>query len=165
MARPIIHSMKIFLVQHGHAVSKDVDPGRSLSADGENDVRYVATHMNDRHIIPSCIYHSGKMRAHQTAEIFNDILAVSEDVIAIDGINPGDDAAAYANKQVPELQDASMIVGHLPFMANLVSLLVIGRQEPHIVAYTPGSVVCMVNDKASNWYVGWMLRPDLVATK
>ena len=157
--------MRIYLVQHGHALSKDVDPGRPLSADGEKDVRHVATHMNDRHIIPSGIYHSGKMRAHQTAEIFNDILAVSEDVIAIDGINPGDDAAAFVGKKVPKLQDASMIVGHLPFMANLVSLLVTGRQEPHIVAYTPGSVVCMVNDKESNWYVGWMLRPDSVAIK
>jgi len=154
--------MKIYLVQHGQALSKDEDPGRPLSPEGRKAVQVMAVHLNDRHILPGRIYHSGKMRARQTAEILNESLAVVEEPVPIDGINPVDDAGAFADKTLPKLKAGAMLVGHLPFMANLVSCLVTGSQEPHIVAYRPGSVVCMVKDEQGQWYVAWMLRPDCV---
>ena len=68
--------MKLYLVQHGEAVSKDIDPGRPLSPDGVMAVQSIATHMFNRHIELNRVYHSGKLRAHQTAEIFADTLFV-----------------------------------------------------------------------------------------
>lgn len=153
--------MKLYLVQHGQALSKDIDPGRPLSPDGEREVQAMAAHMNERKILLEKIYHSGKMRAHQTAELFAAPLLVSGEVTAIDGIAPNDPVEAFA-KKIPALKPGTMIVGHLPFMAKLVSYLVTGNEEPSIVAYRPGSVVCLVQDEDKHWHIGWMLRPDCI---
>ena len=115
--------------------------------------------MNEKRVPVDKIYHSGKMRAHQTAEIFAEKLIVNGDVIPIDGINPKDSAEAFA-KKIANLKPNTMIVGHLPFMAKLVSLLVTGKEEPILVAYRPASVVCLVQDEEKHWHIGWMLRPD-----
>jgi phosphohistidine phosphatase len=156
---PIITYMRLYLVQHGHALTKDIDPGRSLSGEGLKEVQLMATHMYEKRVPVDKIYHSGKMRAHQTAEIFAETLIVNDDVIAIDGINPKDPVEAFANK-IANLKPNTMIVGHLPFMAKLVSLLVTGKEDPVLVAYRPASVVCLVQDEEKHWHIGWMLRPD-----
>ena len=153
--------MKLYLVQHGEAVSKDIDPGRPLSPDGVMAVQSIATHMFSRHIELNRVYHSGKMRAHQTAEIFADTLFVGGEITAIDGIKPNDDVEAFA-KKTPELKPDTMIVGHLPFMAKLLSFLVTGNEEPHIVSYKPGSVVCLAQNEEKQWHISWMLRPDCI---
>ncbi|MBT7951052.1 MAG: phosphohistidine phosphatase SixA [Gammaproteobacteria bacterium] len=156
---PIISDMRLYLVQHGHALTKDIDPGRSLSSEGLKEVQSMATHMYVMRVPVDKIYHSGKMRAHQTAETFAETLIVNDDVIAIDGIDPKDSVEAFA-KKIANLKPNTMIVGHLPFMAKLVSLLVTGKEEPVLVAYRPASVVCLVQDEQKHWHIGWMLRPD-----
>ena len=151
--------MKLYLVQHGLALSKDIDPGRPLSPDGEMEMQSVAAHMNKKRILLNKVYHSGKMRAHQSAEVFGDTLLVSGEVIAIDGINPNDPVEAFAGN-IAKLKPDTMIVGHLPFMAKLVSFLVTGKEDPVIVSYRPGTVVCLVQDEQKHWHIAWMLRPD-----
>ncbi len=153
--------MKLYLVQHGEAVSKDIDPGRPLSPDGVMTVQSIVTHMYNRHIELNRLCHSGKMRAHQTAEIFADTLFVGGEITAIDGIKPNDDVEAFA-KKTPELKPDTMIVGHLPFMAKLLSFLVTGKEEPHIVSYKPGSVVCLAQNEEKQWHISWMLRSDCI---
>ena len=39
--------MKLYLVQHGQAVSKEEDPERPLSEQGREDVRRVATRLGE----------------------------------------------------------------------------------------------------------------------
>lgn len=156
---PIITYMRLYLAQHGHALTKDIDPGRPLSPDGEKEVQSIATHMKEKRILVDKIYHSGKMRAHQSAEIFAETLIVTEEVIAIGGIDPKDQVEAFASK-IEKMKPNTMLVGHLPFMAKLVSLLVTGKEDPILVAYRPASVVCLVQDEEKHWHIGWMLRPD-----
>ncbi len=66
--------MRIYLVQHGEAVAKDVDPERPLSEQGHNDVEKIATFLGNTQLGMERILHSGKLRAEQTAEIFADKL-------------------------------------------------------------------------------------------
>ena len=56
-----------------------------------------------------------------------------------------------------------MLVGHLPFMAGLVSRLVAGREDAGLVAFEPGSVVCLQRTDEHAWTIAWMLRPRLLA--
>jgi len=56
----------------------------------------------------------------------------------------------------------TMVVGHLPFMAKLVSHLVTGDDGQIHVAYQPGSVVCLELIEKDNWQINWMLRPELL---
>jgi phosphohistidine phosphatase len=55
----------------------------------------------------------------------------------------------------------TMVVGHLPFMAKLVSHLVTGDDSPTLVAYQPGAVVCLELIE-KDWQINWMVRPELL---
>ena len=153
--------MRLYLVQHGQAVAKELDPGRPLSAEGEQEVQQIARHMNKGGILLNSIYHSGKVRAHQTAEIFANVLLDNGEAEAIDGIKPNDSVEAFA-KVVSKFKTGTMVVGHLPFMAKMVTYLITGREEPVIVAYQPGSVVCLLQDEEKQWRISWMLRPECI---
>lgn len=154
--------MKLYLVQHGEALSKDIDPGRPLSRQGEDDVGRVAVFLEQARVSLHTILHSGKMRAHQTADILAEALLLQRgETRAIEGIAPNDSVEDFAAR-LGELKHDTMVVGHLPFLAGLVACLVGGRDEPAPVAYRPGGVVCLQRDEAGHWQILWMLRPDLL---
>lgn len=60
--------MKIYLVQHGDSLDKDIDPERPLSDQGQKDIQLLSNFLSPLKIEVSCVYHSGKLRAQQTAE-------------------------------------------------------------------------------------------------
>lgn len=151
--------MKLYLVQHAMPVSKDIDPGRPLSPQGEKDISKMAELMRTSDHTVSRVLHSGKMRAHQTAEILAEALLISGEVEVIDGINPNDPVQDFSLR-AHKFEHDTMIVGHLPFMAKMVSYLVTGNEDQAIVAYKPGSVVCLKKNPEEPWQIQWMLRPD-----
>ena len=61
--------MKLYLIQHGEAKSEKEDPERSLTEMGEEEVKKISKAAERLNIRPSRVYHSGKTRAKQTAEI------------------------------------------------------------------------------------------------
>jgi len=151
--------MKLYLVQHSESVSKDVDPGRPLSPQGEKDISQIAESLRASGLTVSRILHSSKMRAHQTAEILAEVLLISGEIEVIDGINPNDSVQDFS-LTAHKFKHDTMVVGHLPFMAKMVSYLVTGNEDPAIVAYKPGSVVCLQQGPEEHWQIQWMLRPD-----
>ena len=151
--------MKLYLIQHGAAVPKDVDPDRPLSQDGKKDVKNIAKILKKNGISVSKILHSGKTRALQTAEILVQIILNNGHIEAIDDIGPNDSVEDFI-ETIPTLETNTMIVGHLPFMAKLVTSLMADFEEPSLVAYRPGSVVCLEQDDQHNWQMQWMIRPD-----
>ncbi len=151
--------MKLYLVQHGEAVSKEDDPERPLTPHGEEEVHHVAEILADSDNKVSRMLHSTKLRAQQTAEILAELLLVNGDLEEIDGISPNDPVQEFSFED-HEVKNNTMIVGHLPFMAKMVSYLVTGNEEPAIVSYLPGSVVCLKQDPEGSWHIEWMLRPD-----
>lgn len=152
--------MKLYLVQHGDALTKDVDPGRPLSPRGEKDVQRIAGFLEQAGILVEKVVHSGKVRAHQTAEILGDKILLKGEVEAIPGINPDDPVEEFSVK-VQKLKHDTMVVGHLPFVARLTAHLVTGDAEQTVMAYKPGSIVCLEQDEDKAWQIQWMIRPDL----
>jgi phosphohistidine phosphatase len=51
-----------------------------------------------------------------------------------------------------------MIVGHLPHLPRLASLLLLSDSGREILDFTPGTVVCL--EKTGSWRVKWMISPD-----
>ena len=151
--------MKLYLIQHGEAVSKDVDPDRPLSQEGKKDVKNIAKFLKKSGISVSKILHSGKTRALQTAEILVQIILNNGHIEAIDDIGPNDSIEDFI-ETIPTLETNTMIVGHLPFMAKLVTSLAADYEDPPLISYQPGSVVCMAQDDNHNWQIQWMIRPD-----
>src|ERR1700755_2854602 len=62
--------MYLFLVHHGDAVDPGVDARRPLSERGRAHVRRAAEEPAARGAKPAVVWHSGKLRARQTAEAF-----------------------------------------------------------------------------------------------
>ena len=149
--------MKLYLVQHGLAVDKTIDPDRPLSDKGQQQVQAMAAWLQRSSINIDQIYHSGKTRAQQTAELYASKLKVAS-VQSAEGIKPNDDVSSMA-KTIDKLDTDTMIVGHLPFMQRMVSWLLTGNEEMDC-HYLPGSVVCL-NDE-NGWSLEWMLRPDII---
>ena len=155
--------MKLLLAQHGEAVPKAEDPGRPLTAQGKQDVRAVAVQLKSAGVRVQRVWHSGKTRAEQTARLLAAaVLPRSSKPQAIDGIAPDAPVAEFC-VDADVWEEDTLVVGHLPFMARLVALLTTGDSERQIVAYRPGSVVCLQRTEAGHWVVLWMLRPDILA--
>jgi len=152
--------VKLFLMQHGDALAKDVDPERRLSQAGRSDVErvaaFLATRINVAHIM-----HSGKSRALETAEIVAELLERQTSIKVFSGINPSDPVEAFA-QQVDDWNENLLVVGHLPFLAKLVAYLLTGSAHESIVSYTPGSIVCLESAGDEGWQLQWMVRPELV---
>lgn len=153
--------MKLFLVQHGEATAKDVDPERPLTAQGEKDVDRVATKLAAANIRVERVIHSGKKRAQQTAEILAQQIAPGIEIGISEQINPLDDPATFDWQAASDGEDL-MLVGHLPFMAKMAAWLVTDDAERTLVEYRPGSILCLQLDADGNWLIGWMLRPELL---
>ena len=147
--------MAMFFVQHGLAVAKEVDPKRSLSADGRAEVDRISTHLRKAGLNVRKAFHSGKTRARETAEIFAEQIGEGKTEV-ISGMGPHDDVVEFASA----LENHTMFVGHLPHMEKLVSYLVTGREDAGVVKFANGGVVCIEKDEAG-FHIAWYLKPSM----
>ena len=150
--------MPIFLVQHGQSLSKAEDPEKGLSAPGREDTRRIAEVAANYQIRVARILHSGKKRARQTAEIFQNLLTPGNPMETLAGIMPMDDVKAFGNGLAPDSGD--MFIGHLPFMEKLVSYLTADREEPRVLRFQNSGIVCMDRDE-KGWFIKWTLNPKI----
>jgi phosphohistidine phosphatase len=121
----------------------------------------VAARLGDSGIQVTRIWHSGKQRAVQTAKILAKKVLSGRKTELIKGISPNDPVAEFASDADVWHEDI-LVVGHLPFMSRLVSLLTIHDAEHELVHFTPGSIVCLEREDAHHWVIAWMLRPELL---
>ena len=148
--------MTLYLVQHGLCLEKEIDPNRGLSAEGRAAIIQVAHTASNSGITAPTIYHSGKLRALQTAEIFSEHLKTKK-IEQISGLSPLDNVEEFTNHL--QLAEKTMIVGHLPFMERLTSYLITGNPDITIVKFQNAGIVCLDQDKANNWHVKWTIMP------
>ena len=154
--------MKLYLVQHGAALAKEVDPARPLSEPGRRDVQAVANFLRGAGIRVERVWHSGKSRAEQTAQLLAKAVLPRGRIEQVGGIGPNDEVAGFVSDADVWEQD-TLVVGHLPFLSRLVARLVAGDPERELVGFLPGSVVCLERCDLDRWLLLWMLRPDLLA--
>jgi len=152
--------MIIYLARHGDYVNGNDDFTRVLSARGRAEISAMAEELKNRGVHIRATLHSGKIRAQQTAEILADALMTSSVISMVDGLTPNDDPAEFETEHFPNLVNSSLIVGHLPFMGLMVSLLVTGDAERQPEAFEAGTVVCMEKAENGKWTRNWALHPS-----
>ena len=152
--------MKHILMQHGDAVSADIDPQRPLSDSGRRDVLRLSDILARAQASPTRIMHSGKTRARQTAELIGAAASPSAVIEVAEGLGPNDSVEPWAIKVATWVEPAA-IVGHMPFVGRLTALLVVGSANADLVEFVPGSVLCVEQDSDGRWKIAWMLRPDV----
>ena len=154
--------MRLYLVQHGEAKREEEDPSRPLTDRGREEVRRVAEYAARVGVKVDRIIHSGKLRAAQTAEIMAEALKPPKGVEGADGLDPLADPKIWAERLRGVGEDL-MIVGHLPHLSRLASLLLTGREDLEPVKFRMGGLVCLERDEAGKWSVLWAIRPEIVA--
>ncbi len=152
--------MRIYLVRHGDAVAKEVDPERPLSARGRAEVQRVAAWLGRAGVRVDRIVHSGKTRAQETAELLAEVVAAGRSVSAVEGLAPDDSVEAFA-ATITEWTEDVMVVSHLPFIGCLAAYLIVGEGAASLFRFPAGTVACLSRVDAEGWAVSWMIPPAL----
>jgi phosphohistidine phosphatase len=120
----------IYLVHHADAVGPEVEPQRPLSPSGRAHAEALAQQAAARCVRPAAIWHSGKLRARQTAEPFHRLCNPLAEFSAIRGLQPEDPPMWVQDVLTGEARDV-LLVGHLPSLPRLLTVLVRGdEREP-----------------------------------
>jgi phosphohistidine phosphatase len=150
----------IYLVQHGLAAAAADDPARPLTPAGRDEVARVARRAGASGVrLDSCV-HSGKLRARQTAELLAAEVGPGT-VQTRDGLAP-DDPVAAAAAWLRSLGDGEVaVVGHLPHLDRLASLLVAGDPAAQVVRFRNAGLVALVPKRdADGFRVAWVIVPE-----
>lgn len=149
--------MYLYLVRHGEADPED--PMKPLSSHGRREVEKIASYLLSLEI--HSIFHSTKLRAAQTAEVFTEYIRPAEGPAEKDGLAPMDDPKIWADR-LDAVVDPTMLVGHLPHLSRLASLLITGDPDRVAFDFEAATVLCLHRHDDGRWANQWMLGPDMV---
>jgi phosphohistidine phosphatase len=144
----------IYLVHHGDAVGPDVDPMRPLSDRGRAAVLLLADEAARRGLRPDAIWHSGKLRARQTAEAFWKECHPFAAVTAERGLQPADPPEWIKDRLFGETRNV-MLVGHMPHLERLLRLMT-GRTEQTTGLFPLHGLVVLEAD-GDAWREAWRI--------
>jgi phosphohistidine phosphatase len=134
------------------------NPQRPLSLAGRETVEQIGRLARKRKVRVSAIYHSGILRAQETAEILARHLLPPLGVQAIAGLLPEDDPE-IVKAEIEAATEPVLLVGHLPYMSRLAALLVHGDMEATIINFQPAAMVCF-SQIAARWKIDWHVGPS-----
>jgi phosphohistidine phosphatase len=146
----------LYLVHHGDAVGPEVDPQRPLSAVGRAEVDFAAAKAAARGARPAIVWHSGKLRAKQTAEAFWRACNALAEVSATRDLQPDDSPTWIRDRLRDETRDI-VIAGHFPHLPRLLALL-LGGAEGTAGDFPLHGVVALASDDAGEtWKEEWRI--------
>jgi phosphohistidine phosphatase len=147
--------MNFYLVRHGEAVDASVDRTRPLTSSGREDVERTAQLAAAKVVRVQTIYHSGILRAAQTAEIIAARLGCGAVVLPMSGLQPEDDPHVVA-AELTVAEMPMMLVGHLPHLNRLAALL--GGGTSNKTNFIPAMMACY-RRAGGVWQLDWTILP------
>lgn len=151
---------KLYLIRHGDAISILVDPARPLSEKGKMDVAEMAAFMSLSKTKVDEIWHSTKLRTKQTAELIAAAVP-HQKIIERQDLELNSPIENIA-EEINTIQSEIMLVGHLPFLENLVSLLLTGSTDKQVIDFEQGGAVCL-KKRTNGWVIAWMMLPEFIS--
>jgi phosphohistidine phosphatase len=147
--------VRVILVHHGDAVGPEIDPRRPLSPWGREAVERLAADAAARGVKPAVIWHSGKLRAKETAEAFWRACNPFAEFSASRDLQPGDSPQFMRDRLRGESRDI-LIAGHYPHLPALLQALNQGAgQFPQ-----NGVVALETDDDGETWRELWRLAAE-----
>src|SRR5436190_20786272 len=149
--------MHLYLVHHGDAVGPDIDTRRPLSPTGRMAVGRLAAQAAAKDASPSVVWHSGKLRAKQTAEGFWRECNALAELSATRDLQPDDPPEWIRDRLRGESRDV-LIAGHFPHLPRLLTLLLTGRESAPVPFPQHGVVALLTEDDADSWNELWRIE-------
>ena len=147
----------VFLVHHADAVAGNVDHMRPLSPKGVAQAERVAQLLAERGAKPATIWHSGKLRARQTAEACWRALNPAADFAAARGLQPEDDPDTIAVALAADERDV-LLASHMPFLPALLHRLTTGRRDRMSAPFPLNGAVALERN-GDVWVEVWRVSP------
>ena len=148
----------LVLVHHGDALGPEVDPMRPLSGPGRAASARLAAAAAARGVSPDGIWHSGKLRSRQTAELFwracNPLAAFS----AARGLQPAD-PPRWMRDALAEDSRSILLVGHMPHLAQLLRTLCGEPPDGSAADFPLHGCVALERD-GDRWKEIWRLQAE-----
>ena len=144
--------MFVYLVHHGDAVGPDIDHRRPLSTAGQVHVERIAAEAAARGANPGIVWHSGKLRAKQTAEAFWRACNPLAELSATRDLQPDDPPQWIAERLRDETRDI-LIAGHFPHLPRVFALLTASPDERAFPLH--GVVALSSDDQGATWREAW----------
>jgi phosphohistidine phosphatase len=142
-------------VHHGEAVDPAVDLRRPLSAAGRAAVERIAAAAAAKGARPAVVWHSGKLRAKQTAEACWRACNALAELSATRELQPDDRPQWIADRLRGETRDI-LIAGHFPHLPRVRALLL--KDESAEASFPAHGAVALVSeDEGDTWKEIWQL--------
>jgi phosphohistidine phosphatase len=145
----------IYLLHHADAVGPEVDPQRPLSSAGLERATRLATEAAARGVRPDVIWHSGKLRARQTADALRSACNPSAEFAAIRGLQPTD-PPEWIRDRLSGDERQILLAGHFPSLPRILHLLVTGRNDDSTAEFPQHGLVALER-RGDLWIVMWTL--------
>jgi len=136
----------VALVHHADALSPVEDSQRPLSERGFAHAEALAVSAREAGIKPAAIWHSGKLRARQTAEAFYRACNPFADFRMVRGLRPEDDPETVRAELAAESRDV-LLVSHMPFLPGLLRAL-----APDSVPFPQHGIVVLDRGDDGQWH-------------
>lgn len=160
--------MNLYILRHGIAVERG-EPGFKTDADrplipkGKRQLRQVAAAMKKLDVHFDLILSSPFLRARQTAEIVAQWVGLKKRLAFSDELTPDGEPKALI-QQLKELKPAPeniLLVGHEPYLSQLVALLISGGTAANIELKKGG--LCRLETDSLHFgrcaTLAWLLTP------
>ncbi len=147
----------IFLVHHADAVGAAVDHLRPLSTVGREQADRVAEAARRHGAKPRAIWHSGKLRARETAHAWLRLVNPSARFTAVRGVRPDDEPETITDALAAEDGDVA-IVSHMPLLPMLLHRLTSGRRDRLSASFPQHGCVALERD-GERWVERWRVAP------
>lgn len=156
--------MDLYIVRHGVAEESTAlgsDAARALTDEGRKKTARVARGLAALEIEPEVILTSPLVRARQTADILSGALRPKDGVSEVKWLEAGA-SPAEAVRQLARLKhDSVMIVGHMPDLSVLASMLLSGKPSVKI-AFKKAAVCALSFDgraRTGRGRLEWLMQP------
>ncbi|MCX8065947.1 MAG: phosphohistidine phosphatase SixA [Candidatus Hydrogenedentes bacterium] len=156
----------IYLVQHGEAYPKELNPDRPLTPEGKMTTRKMGEFIKNKGIQVETFWHSLKLRAKETAEILREALdLLSTPIIEYEELEP-EISPKKILKEIKKTEYSNiMIVGHLPHLSKLSGLLLLKDETLEIISFEKAGIVCIEWKEEIGGILKWMITPSLIFGK
>ena len=147
----------IYLMRHGESSKDSGSLESTLTDKGIEQVSQMGEKLKENGIKVERVYHSGLMRAEETASIVREIAFphISEfDLATEKGIAPQADPELWKKKWEDKtfINVPSIFISHLPFLPKLVDILL---KDIDDYSFSHSSIMCIEQDEENNWEQKW----------